>query len=155
MRGQRLETFGGFDVPNADGFVEGTRHDQIRLRVKVAAKHVVGMSLQRLHALARGQFPDFQRLVVRGGDQETGIAGPGHVGDAESVAGNGLLEFAVVSAPDFDQLVGGGRGQPFAVGREFDGRNGFRVTGQSEFEGVVGLGRGGRRAGSGGRGCAG
>ena len=89
-----------------------------------------------------GDIPHSQRLVVRGGDQETGIAGPGHVGDAESMTGNGLLEFAVVGAPDFDQFVGGGRGQPFAVGREFDGRDGFRVTGQSEFQGVVGLGRG-------------
>ena len=99
---QRLETFGSFDVPNADGFVEGSGDYEIRLRVKVAAEDVVGMSFERLHAFSRRQFPDFQSLVVGGRDEQARVAGPRHVGNAQSVAGNRLLEFAVVGAPDFD-----------------------------------------------------
>ena len=121
MSRKRLQTLGRFDVPNADRLVERTGNDEIRLRVEVAAEDVVGMSLQGLHTFAGGQLPNLECLVVGGGDEKTRIAGPRHVGNAQPVAGNRLLELAVVSAPDLDELVGRGRGQPLAVGREFDG----------------------------------
>ena len=120
------------------------------MRVKVAAEDVVGMSLQGLHTLARGELPNFERLVVGGGDEEPRVARPSHVGDAQTVTGNGLLKLAVVGAPDFDKLVGRGRSQPFAVGGKLDGRDGLRVAGQGKLERVIGLGGRRRVAGAGG-----
>ena len=63
------------------------------------------------------------------------------------MTGNGLLKLAVVGAPDFDELVGRGRSQPFAVGGELDGGNGLCMAGEGKFERVIGLG--GRRRGAG------
>lgn len=118
MSRKRLQTLGRFDVPNADRLVERTGNDEIRLRVEVAAEDVVGMSLQGLHTFAGGQLPNLECLVVGGGDEKTRIAGPRHVGNAESVSRNGFLKLAIVGSPDLDKLVGRRRSEPFAVGRE-------------------------------------
>ncbi len=44
MRRKRLETLSGADVPNSDAFVERSGHDEVRLRVKVAAEDVIGVT---------------------------------------------------------------------------------------------------------------
>jgi len=93
------------------------------LRIKVAAKDVVGMSLQGLHAFAGRQLPNLEGFVVGRGDEETRVAGPSDVGNAQSMPGDRLLELTVVSSPNFDKLVGRRRGEPLAIGREFNGRN--------------------------------
>lgn len=55
------------------------------------------------------------------------------------MAGNGLLELAVVGAPDLDELVGRRTSQPLAIGTELNRGHGLGVTGQRELERVVGL----------------
>ena len=44
VRGQDAEALAGLDVPDADGLVEGSGGDHVRLRVEAAAEGVVGMS---------------------------------------------------------------------------------------------------------------
>ena len=53
----------------------------------------------------RAEFPDLQRLVVGGGDEQAAVDGPGHVRNTQLVAGDGLLELAVIRTPHLDQLV--------------------------------------------------
>ena len=88
--------------------------------VEVATEDVVGVTLQRFQTLAGTQFPDLQRLVVGGAHQEPRITRPGNITDAQLVAGDGLLELAIVGAPDLDEFVGGRACQPLAVGAELD-----------------------------------
>ena len=54
------------------------------------------------------------------------------------MSGDGLLELAVVGAPDLDEFVGGRGGQPLPVGTELDGGDRLRVSRQRELERVVG-----------------
>jgi len=143
MGGQRLQTLGRLHVPDADGLVEGSGNNEIRLRIEVAAEDVIGMSLQGLHAFSGGQLPDLERLIVGGGDEQTGVAGPGDVGDSEPMTRNGFLEFAVVSPPNLYQFVGRRRSEPFTVGREFNRRNRLSVAGERKFQRVIWFGRGG------------
>ena len=138
MSRQGLETLARPHVPDSDALVEASRHDEVRLRVEVAAKDVVAVALQRFEAFAGTQFPDFQSFVIGCADEKSGVAGPSDIRDAELVAADGLLELAVVGAPDLDELVGTRARQPLAVRTELDGRNCFRVTCESELECVVG-----------------
>ena len=138
MSRQRLETFPRSDVPDSDALVEASGHDEVRLRVEVAAKDVVAVTLQRLEAFAGTQLPYLERFVVGGADEESGIAGPSHIRDAELVAGDGLLELSVVGAPDLDELVGRRAGQPLTVWTELDRGNCFCVAGKGELERVIG-----------------
>lgn len=107
MRRQRLQALSCPDVPDAHRLVEAAGHDEIALRVEVAAEDVIAVALERLEALAAAELPDLQGFVVAGGDQESAVAAPRDVADAQLVSGDGLLELAVVGAPNLDELVGG------------------------------------------------
>ena len=76
MSRQCLETFPRSDIPNPDTFIERPRHDQVRLRIEVAAEHVVAVALQRLQTFAGTEFPDFQGFVIGSGNQKSRIARP-------------------------------------------------------------------------------
>ena len=96
-------------------------------------------------------LPDLQRLVIRSGDEKPWIGTPGDVTYAEFVSSDSLLELSVVSAPQFDDLIGRTGGQPLAVGRKFYRWNRFRMSGQCVGQLIVGpnpirwwLGMGGR-----------
>jgi hypothetical protein len=102
MRWKCLETFSGPDIPNPDTLIKRSGHDQVGLRVEVTAEDVVAVTFQRLEALAGTELPDFEGLVVGCAHQKPRVAGPGDVADAQLVAGNGLLEFAIMRAPNLD-----------------------------------------------------
>ena len=93
------------NVPDANALVEAPRDDEVRLGVEVTTKCVVGVSLQRLEALARAQLPDLQGLVVAGRHQQPRVRAPRHVRDAEFVAGDGLLKLSVVCSPHLSMEI--------------------------------------------------
>lgn len=113
MRRQRLQALARPDVPDAHRFVKAAGHNQVALRIEVAAEHVVAVPLQRLQALGCAQLPDLERLVVAAAHQQPTVARPRDIADAQLVAGNCLLELAVVGAPDFDQLIGRCKGTTY------------------------------------------
>ena len=64
MSWQSLETFSRSDVPDSHALVEASGHDEVRLRVEVAAEDVVAVTFQSLEAFAGTQLPDFESFVV-------------------------------------------------------------------------------------------
>lgn len=90
--GYDLEAFPGLHVPNPDGFVEGAGNDEIGLGIEVDAEDHAGMTLEGLHAIARGDVPDTEALVVRSRADIAGIGRPREVGDALAVAAELPLE---------------------------------------------------------------
>lgn len=95
------------NVPDAHRFVETTGHDEIALRVEVATEDVIAVALESLQTFAAAEFPNFQGFVVAGGDQESTVATPRHITDAELVSGDRFLELSIVCTPNLDELVGG------------------------------------------------
>ena len=59
-------------------------------------------NLPRIRFTHCAQFPDFQRFVVRGGDEQTTVTWPRDIADPELVSWYGFLEFTIVSTPYFD-----------------------------------------------------
>ena len=64
--------------------------------VEAAAKDIVGMACELFEDLALRDVPDYEGIVVRGGTEVLGVAGPGDVGDASGVFFEGSDEFAAV-----------------------------------------------------------
>ena len=69
MGRQGLQAFARPDVPDSHRFIETARDNQVALRVEVAAKDVVAVSLECLQQLSMVQFPDLERLIVTRADQ--------------------------------------------------------------------------------------
>jgi hypothetical protein len=107
------------------------------LWVKVATEDVIAVSFEGFEALARAQLPYLERLIVTGTDQEARITGPCHVTDAQFVSADGFFKFAIVSAPNLDQLVCRTARQPLTIWTEFDSGHGLCVSGQCEFQRVI------------------
>ena len=50
------------------------------------------------------ELPDFERFVIAGGHEESAVGGPGHVRDAQLVAGDGLLKLAIIRSPNLTKM---------------------------------------------------
>lgn len=82
MSRQGLQTLARSHVPDPHRLVEAARHDEIALRIEVAAEDVIAVAFESLQAFAAAQLPNLQRFVVAGGDEEATVAAPRHIADA-------------------------------------------------------------------------
>lgn len=123
MGRKNLKTLAGFDVPNADGLVEGARNNHVGLGIEVNTENVVGMAIKGLDKGPRGDIPEAKGLIVGGRYKKTRIRGESKVGDTLFMALE-LLEWGqsgIGASIGAKGLIGGGRAEKAAVRREFDG----------------------------------
>lgn len=103
---QCLQALASSNIPNSHRLVERARHDEITLRIEVAAEDVVAVSFKRFQTFSATQLPYFERFIVAGCDEQSTIAAPCDIAYAQLVAGNCFLKFAIVRSPDLDKFVG-------------------------------------------------
>lgn len=77
-----FKTLASFDIPDADGLIEGTRHNHVGLGIEVNTEHIVSMAIKRLDKGPRRDVPKAKSLIVGGGYKKTRIRGESQVGDA-------------------------------------------------------------------------
>lgn len=125
MSRQNFQAFSSFDVPNTHCFIERTRDNHVRLRIKVDAEDIVGVAVEGFDQRTSGNVPETERFVVGSRNKEPGVGGEGDVGDALVVAGVFMDRSESGSGGGervgTEGFVGGGGGEEAAVGGEFDG----------------------------------
>lgn len=132
VRLDRLDALAALDVPDPHSLVEGTGRDAVRRRVEVGAEDEGDVAAEGPDAAVGGlvDVPHAEGAVVRGGADVVGVGGPGEVGDALGVAGEGRDGTECVGGPHDDCLVERRRRQIEAIVGELDARDGTPVVGQ-------------------------
>lgn len=137
MSPNKIHTLARLHFPDPNRLVEGTRSDQIGLRIEVDAEDETGVAAEGFEAIEGGAcVPDTEGAVVGGGADVVGIGGPGEVGDALGVADEAFDGSEGGGGPEDEGFVEGGGGEESAVVGEFDAGDGAAVAGEGFLKAV-------------------
>lgn len=106
MGRQRFQAFTSPYVPNTNALIKAARNNEIALWIEVAAEYIVTVALQCFQAFAGAELPQLQCFIIAGADQQPAVTRPCNIADAQLMSGNCFFEFAIICAPDFDELIG-------------------------------------------------
>mmetsp|Transcript_17259 Transcript_17259/g.35254 ORF Transcript_17259/g.35254 Transcript_17259/m.35254 type:complete len:507 (-) Transcript_17259:98-1618(-) len=102
LRPRRLHDAKGVQVPELDGAVERARGQKVLVRVEAHLRDGVGVVLELVQELARGEVPDPQQPFLVAGDDPLAVGAELDLGDPPVVALVGVDAHLLAQVPDLE-----------------------------------------------------